>query len=729
MRKERGKTPKEGLGRALVRKNQLSHETRRRDGRLTNQHYHISDDVDEVKQNKLDSIMERNALDEFLNNAIMEEADFAAQKTNVVMVSGSTVVNVRVKSDQEQLEYENVRIPRRPEWTHEMAGDELQRLEREKFLEWRRSLAQYEESAIEKHSTPFEKNLEVWKQLWRVAERSHVVCQIVDARNPLLYYCADVFTFAKELDSRKRCILIVNKSDFLTREAREQWGKYFDSIGIEYVFFSAQVENLHQADYRDRLDRQTEARLARLLMDQQGSDGENENDEEEEVDDGKKANSNPFAFLGDDDDEEEDQVVAAPKSTNSAAEATTDEDKDGEVQDGEEKGEEEELDEIDETPLEPYESETVAKDKFDVYGSNQLIQLLRSLADPEYLKDTTAYTQQQRQSRGLHSLEQIDPHFGKVNIGLLGFPNVGKSSTINALIGSKKVSVAATPGHTKHFQTLALEDDLIICDCPGLVFPTFVHSKHTLVVHGVIPIDTLREYIGPIEVLCQKIPRSQIMQEYGIEIPAWKTMDATTLLQAYCKVRSYYKQAGTYDEARAAKLFLKDYVNGRLLYCQCPPNTTPETRAAFYASYRAGLGRTMNETKESAKQRGEMATSMQFIAETEQMTNSQQSLLSKHASNDVKTQQTNYTDVIDVQVNRERVVTVRPDVDNLTIGVGAKSYRQNMDEVENEEMSKKHLRKLQKKALHGKSTVSNNGANTHHTAAERKFNKGGATFL
>ena len=35
--------------------------------------------------------------------------------------------------------------------------------------------------------TPFEKNLEVWRQLWRVVERSKVVVQIVDARNPLLF--------------------------------------------------------------------------------------------------------------------------------------------------------------------------------------------------------------------------------------------------------------------------------------------------------------------------------------------------------------------------------------------------------------------------------------------------------------------------------------------------------------------------------------------------------------
>ena len=63
----------------------------------------------------------------------------------------------------------------------------------------------------------------------------------------------------------------------------------------------------------------------------------------------------------------------------------------------------------------------------------------------------------------------------KLQIGLVGYPNVGKSSTINALVGSKKVSVSATPGKTKHFQTIHLSPEVLLCDCPGLVFPNFAY--------------------------------------------------------------------------------------------------------------------------------------------------------------------------------------------------------------------------------------------------------------
>jgi ribosome biogenesis GTPase A len=52
-------------------------------------------------------------------------------------------------------------------------------------------------------------------------------------------------------------------------------------------------------------------------------------------------------------------------------------------------------------------------------------------------------------------------------VGLVGYPNVGKSSTINAIFGSKKTAVAPTPGKTKHFQTLNVSSTICLCDCPG----------------------------------------------------------------------------------------------------------------------------------------------------------------------------------------------------------------------------------------------------------------------
>ena len=45
----------------------------------------------------------------------------------------------------------------------------------------------------------------------------------------------------------------------------------------------------------------------------------------------------------------------------------------------------------------------------------------------------------------------------------------------------QKVRVSETPGKTKHFQTLALTEDITLCDCPGLVMPSIANSKAGMV--------------------------------------------------------------------------------------------------------------------------------------------------------------------------------------------------------------------------------------------------------
>lgn len=66
------------------------------------------------------------------------------------------------------------------------------------------------------------------------------------------------------------------------------------------------------------------------------------------------------------------------------------------------------------------------------------------------------------------------PHRDYITIGLVGHPNVGKSSLINGIMGKTVVSASRTPGHTKHFQTIHLTENVRLSDCPGLVFPSLL---------------------------------------------------------------------------------------------------------------------------------------------------------------------------------------------------------------------------------------------------------------
>jgi len=167
----------------------------------------------------------------------------------------------------------------------------------------------------------------------------------------------------------------------------------------------------------------------------------------------------------------------------------------------------------------------------------------------------------------------------KIQIGLVGYPNVGKSSTINALIGSKKVSVSSTPGKTKHFQTIHLSEKVLLCDCPGLVFPNFATTKAELVCQGILPIDQLREFTGPAGLVAKRIPQGFLEALYGIKIITRPIEEGGTgvptaeeLLMAYARARGFTRTGqGQPDESRAARYVLKDYVNGKLLFCQPPP--------------------------------------------------------------------------------------------------------------------------------------------------------------
>ena len=197
----------------------------------------------------------------------------------------------------------------------------------------------------------------------------------------------------------------------------------------------------------------------------------------------------------------------------------------------------------------------------------------RDLAPPSHKLKLTSYQTKDQDTDGPT----------KTTIGLVGYPNVGKSSTINALIKAKKVSVSSTPGKTKHFQTIHLSPRVILCDCPGLVFPNFATTKAELVCNGILPIDQLREFTGPAGLVAQRIPQSFLEAVYGIKIPIRPSEEGGTgvptaieLLSAYGRARGFTRTGvGEPDESRAARYILKDYVNGKLLFCQSPPSDPP----------------------------------------------------------------------------------------------------------------------------------------------------------
>lgn len=164
------------------------------------------------------------------------------------------------------------------------------------------------------------------------------------------------------------------------------------------------------------------------------------------------------------------------------------------------------------------------------------------------------------------------PEEGKesITLGCVGHPNVGKSSLINGLMGTKVVSASRTPGHTKHLQTIFFTKQVVLCDCPGLVFPALDRPKALQILCGLFPIAQVRESFSAIRYLAERVPIEKI---YGLQHPDPEEKHWTPfyICDAYAHKRGYYLRKGRTDVHRAGLEILKDCVDGVISISWPPP--------------------------------------------------------------------------------------------------------------------------------------------------------------
>ncbi len=371
-----------GKGKGIDRK-KVSQQGVVRTNHATGESY-VTNAAKEASWVKMRSVTEQDALNEFLSTAELAGTDFTAEKMNNVKIIHSDQKNPYLLSATEERGVKRkhaqnrgrLTVPRRPKWDERTTPRALDEIERASLLEWRRGLAELQEND-DLLMTPFERNIEVWRQLWRVIERSDLVVQIVDARNPLLFRSADLETYVTEVEFNKRNLLLVNKADMMTEKQRQAWADYFEQNDINFRFFSAHLAK--------------------------------------EMNEGKNA-------LEDLEEREEEQIVNEDKPEKDMRQNVQDLN----------------LKEQDETEWSSEEDGSQSSEHTSSEAPSDRTRIL---------------TVDELESLFLENITSNGAAGSKTTIGLVGYPNVGKSSTINALIGAKKVSVSATPGKTKHFQT------------------------------------------------------------------------------------------------------------------------------------------------------------------------------------------------------------------------------------------------------------------------------------
>ena len=99
-------------------------------------------------------------------------------------------------------------------------------------------------------------------------------------------------------------------------------------------------------------------------------------------------------------------------------------------------------------------------------------------------------------------------------VGVIGYPNVGKSSLINSLKRSHATAVSNTPGLTKCIQEVHLDKDIRLLDCPGVVFSR--ESSDSLILRNVIKVEDLDDPYRPVDLLLKKASRDSILKLYQI---------------------------------------------------------------------------------------------------------------------------------------------------------------------------------------------------------------------
>ena len=183
----------------------------------------------------------------------------------------------------------------------------------------------------------------------------------------------------------------------------------------------------------------------------------------------------------------------------------------------------------------------------------------------------------------------LAPHrndtFKPLRMLIMGIPNVGKSTLMNALLKRRVAAVGDEPAVTKMQMSADLNPTMTLTDTPGLMWPKIAHdsdgfmlaASHAIGRNAVIDSEVGIFLAG---LLLQRYP-ALLAARYKIEVDG---LDGVAAVEAIAKKRGCItkgRHAGELDLEKAAMILLTDYRGGKLGRISLE---TPESRAAMLAT-------------------------------------------------------------------------------------------------------------------------------------------------
>lgn len=163
---------------------------------------------------------------------------------------------------------------------------------------------------------------------------------------------------------------------------------------------------------------------------------------------------------------------------------------------------------------------------------------------------------------------------------VMGVPNVGKSTLVNALLKQRKAKVGDEPAVTKALARYTLTPTVSLTDTPGLMWPKIGHpddglmlaASHSIGINAYIESE-VAVFLGGL--LLERYPRL-LAARYGTPGNP-QGLDGVSVVEAVARKRGFRSRGGGFDEEKAALTLLNDYRSGALGRISLE---TPATRAA-----------------------------------------------------------------------------------------------------------------------------------------------------